>query len=388
MLGYSRDIRQLTDRLIELERQIADLRLQQAVVVNELDRGQAHLGDASRTITEYVQARADISTCTARDLVFAARTIGHHRDVNHRLERADITFDRALVTLGYVASGATPGEVRDSYHDNLEDVRHRAAHRRRMTRRDERSAHSGRHFTIQPTLDRTRYRIWGELPGFDGAIVEKAIDERGDELRRSATDVASTRAQARADAIVAMAQDSLDRSDTDHDTHGHATNDHARESSTLAGPTVTVFVDARRDDAAERTSTIAYGPRVGPDTLEALLCMGAVRVVGMDGARPVSASPTSRAIPPAVRDTVAVRDGGCTIDGCRSRYRLQPHHIRAWSDGGTHDPENLTTLCWYHHHVAIHRTGYVIDVDSPPRRRRLVRHAHGFGTGRSGTDPP
>jgi hypothetical protein len=31
------------------------------------------------------------------------------------------------------------------------------------------------------------------------------------------------------------------------------------------------------------------------------------------------------------------------------------------------------TLCWYHHHVAIHRGGLVIDHNSPPFARRLVR---------------
>ncbi len=64
--------------------------------------------------------------------------------------------------------------------------------------------------------------------------------------------------------------------------------------------------------------------------------------------------------------------GQCSIEGCRSRYRLQPHHItpRAW--GGNHDTDNLITLCWYHHHVAIHQMGFRIDPDSPTHRRRLI----------------
>jgi hypothetical protein len=88
----------------------------------------------------------------------------------------------------------------------------------------------------------------------------------------------------------------------------------------------------------------------------------------------------TRAIPPAVRRYVAWRDGGCTIDGCRSRYRLQPHHVRHRADGGGHEPDNLTTLCWYHHHVAIHVSDFRIDPHSPPQRRRLLPP--------SGADPP
>jgi len=137
---------------------------------------------------------------------------------------------------------------------------------------------------------------------------------------------------------------------------------------------VTVFVDGTVSDAAETGAEIMYGPRVGLNTLEAMLCGGgAVNVVGLDDGVPVVASRASRAIPPAIRQRVAQRDAGCTIDGCTSRYRLQPHHFIRVADGGTNDIDNLTTLCWYHHHVAIHGSGYRIDPESPPHRRRLSR---------------
>lgn len=64
-----------------------------------------------------------------------------------------------------------------------------------------------------------------------------------------------------------------------------------------------------------------------------------------------------------------------------SRYRLQPHHIRRYVDRGDHDPENLATSCWFHHHIAIHRQGFRIDPDSLPHRRRLIQSA-------ANTDPP
>ncbi len=38
----------------------------------------------------------------------------------------------------------------------------------------------------------------------------------------------------------------------------------------------------------------------------------------------------------------------------------------------TTTPENLVTVCWYHHHVAIHMLGMTIDPDSPLHRRRLI----------------
>ncbi len=60
------------------------------------------------------------------------------------------------------------------------------------------------------------------------------------------------------------------------------------------------------------------------------------------------------------------------IDSCRSSYRLQTHHVIPRRDGGDNTPTNLATLCWYHHHIAIHRKGHRIDPHTPPHRRRLL----------------
>ncbi|HET7845961.1 MAG TPA: HNH endonuclease [Acidimicrobiia bacterium] len=46
------------------------------------------------------------------------------------------------------------------------------------------------------------------------------------------------------------------------------------------------------------------------------------------------------------------------MEGCHSRYRLQPHHIKERQHGGDHHPDNLVTLCWFHHHVVVHERGF------------------------------
>jgi hypothetical protein len=138
---------------------------------------------------------------------------------------------------------------------------------------------------------------------------------------------------------------------------------------------VSIFVDLGEANGTggELGAALEYGPRVGPAALEELLRTGSVQIIGLTHGRPVITSTASRAIPPAVRRLVAHRDGGCVIAGCTSRYRLQPHHIQHRADGGSHDPDNLATLCWFHHHIAIHQNGLRIDPDSPPLRRRLIR---------------
>ena len=370
MMAYRRHVADLEADLIDLESRIATLRTEQAVLVNELDKAQAPQTDGSRSLGEWVQAHLDVTPATAKDLVLSARTLGYHRYINERVARGACSFDRAVASLRLAATGVARDAVLDSYALDLHGVGRLTSRSRRISTSDERTAFEGRYFASQPSLDHSHYRFWGQLPGIQGRTVEKAMFERADELRRESPDVPSTRVQRQADALAAMAQDSLDRtrdSDQEESTEGH----------------ITVFVDAREDHAAETAAEIEFGPRVGPNVLDELLCTGRVRVVGLDErGTPVRSSRASRAIPPGTRAAVAHRDRGCTIDGCSSRYRLQIHHIRSWSDGGDHRFENLTTLCWYHHHVAIHGSGYRIDPSSPAHRRRLVR------PNRSGADPP
>jgi len=207
-------------------------------------------------------------------------------------------------------------------------------------------------------LDESAGFIHAQLGGYEWQIVNRALDERADQFPAEAR--TWTREQRRADALVAIAQDWLD-----------GTTGPGR----TAGPIVTVMVDAA--DAAhtdcEAGIVLTAGPRIGPDTLDRLLCEGSVEIIVDSGSgRPMAVGPTTRVVPPKVRRFVLNRDSGCTIDGCGSRYRLEVHHIIPRSEFGTHDEENLTTLCWWHHHVGVHGRGHRIDPDSPSLRRRII----------------
>jgi 5-methylcytosine-specific restriction endonuclease McrA len=65
----------------------------------------------------------------------------------------------------------------------------------------------------------------------------------------------------------------------------------------------------------------------------------------------------TRHIPAAVRDEVFLRDGErCTFVGtngnrCNATHGLQIDHIVPFAHGGTHDPENLRTLCGAHNRM-------------------------------------
>jgi hypothetical protein len=51
-----------------------------------------------------------------------------------------------------------------------------------------------------------------------------------------------------------------------------------------------------------------------------------------------------------LRSVVISRDfNRCQVTGCPSRLELHVHHMRSVADGGTHSPDNLVTLCDFHH---------------------------------------
>ncbi|NNK91513.1 MAG: DUF222 domain-containing protein [Acidimicrobiia bacterium] len=367
MVDTTTSIDSREQELAACERLIGRLRSHQMDLLRSLDADRVTALDGSRSLSDWASARLDVSHETARSLVAGARRLVEFPAVENRLSEGDITFDRALATADLARSGASDEVVEHSFGFDMAGVRRLAGRHRRLTRTSETAAFRDRHFSIQPSLDESVWKLWGTLPGFEGSIVEKALAERADSFPEPGGPRAP-RSAARADALVSLAQDAL-----------------TGDSNAGGGdPMVSVFVDAElaASSAGEVGAEIATGPRVGPNTLERILCEGRVQVIVTDGDWIPATSPATRTIPPATRRHVLVRDGGCVIDGCSSRYRLQPHHIRPRSEGGAHDAENLATLCWYHHHVAIHGEGYRLDTESPPHRRRLIHpRVHG-------TDPP
>jgi hypothetical protein len=357
-------IAQLTgDELDSLLEQIrtaeAHLKAVQMRVLREVDRRQVPMGDGIRTLEDWIVGRLDVTRYSAKRLSDVARADSADLD---QLLADGVSFDR-------VAELAAAGETDPHLELDLPGLRSLLTRQTPIKASDEQSVFDERFLAIQPTLDDTAWSLWGRLPALEGKHVADTLDRVADEMPPPPHGHRESRATRRADALFVV----CDRQSPDH-TDG-----------STAGPAVpaTVFVDAT-DTATRPTGWIASGPRVGPSTLERILCGSPIDVIALthDG-EPLRIGNASTAIPPATRRFVIWRDGGmCTADGCASSYRLQPHHIRERADGGNHHHTNLTSLCWFHHHVVIHGRGFRIDPRSPTRRRRFLP------PDRSNNDPP
>ncbi|MEQ9325526.1 MAG: HNH endonuclease signature motif containing protein, partial [Polyangiaceae bacterium] len=90
---------------------------------------------------------------------------------------------------------------------------------------------------------------------------------------------------------------------------------------------------------------------------------------------PQSPKRATQTIPPATRRQVLRRDKKrCVVPGCHNHRFLDLHHVTPRSEGGTHDPDNLATLCGAHHRAA-HAGTLVLEGTAP--HGFTCRHADG-----------
>lgn len=354
----------LEQRLIELEALKGRICAEQIVILLEADRRQMPLGDGCRSLQEWATARLDVSQDTAKKLVAASRLLADQPDLENSLLDGQASFDRLVATGRLVAAGASESAISASAGFDISGLHRLAAQHRRMTPKDEQQAFSERFLSMQPTLDRSGFRLWGQLPGADGELVEQALLTRGDQFPNLPDGGRGSLGQRTADALVSISQDSLTAS--------------SGEQTSTPGPIVSVFMnsDIATESDGEAGSVTSSGIPIGLQTIEEILCGGSVEHTAISNGVPMTFGRTTRAIPPRMRRYVLWRDGGCPADRCASRNRLQPHHRIPWSQGGTTDPENLITLCWFHHHVVIHGMGYSINPGSPPQRLRFNPPGH------------
>ena len=336
--------------LIEAEAGIARLRSLQMEALMVIDSMQVPTADGSRSLREWTAARLDVSPETASSLTTTARRLADSPSLASRLASGDISFDRAEAT------SRIPDRHQTEWLQGLDivGVRRAAARHRRLTAADDHHAHRSQHLVVQPNLDESSWNIWGVLDGYGGAVVDKVLTEEADFLAPLPDGEVPGIGYRRAVALLKICEE--------------------RRPGDSGTPLITVFAD-------ELCIETEAGTMTGMGILDKIACTGALEIIQTKDGRPLSVGRSSRVIPPRLRRFVLHRDGSCTAEGCTSRYRLQPHHKIPWSQGGATDPENLTTLCWFHHHIVIHGWGFRIDDSRGPGRIRFTRPIGGH-------DPP
>ena len=324
---------ELEQELIAEESERSRRIAKQMAILEELDYRQVATADGCRSLSEWTSARLDVHPDTAKSLVRTMRRTVDRPDLREALETGDISFDRME------ALSRIPDDVGLLEHLDVSGVRRQAAMRARISSADEYRTASDQFLVLQPSLDESWWKGWFGMDGATGALVNKTLSEKADDLPLLPD---GTRGDSSWRKAIALAELCV----TDDPPPAQ----------------LTVFVDTTHATPSNGQAGVVLeaGPRIGRDALEAILCDAVTEVTARaEDGTPMVYGRRIRTIPPALRRAIIQRDGNaCTGDGCPSTHRLQVHHIIPWSQGGTTDPDNLITLCWFHHHIVVHQQGF------------------------------
>jgi hypothetical protein len=115
------------------------------------------------------------------------------------------------------------------------------------------------------------------------------------------------------------------------------------------------------DELTANTSYIEDGPHLAAETSRRIACDSSIlKLIEDDAGQPLSIGRKSRAIPPALRRALRVRDDGCRFPGCTHTSFIDGHHIKHWADGGETSLDNLVQLCRRHHRL-VHESGFACE---------------------------
>ena len=351
------------NNLNDAQREIDRLRGRQLAWLKMVVRHRGIVRDGYRSLIDWTASRLDIPHTVARDLAYLARRLDD--DTIDLIGRGHLPFDRTVSQRRLLQAGASPSDVAASEDLDLAGVTKLATRFRKLSRGDERSAFERQYVNLRVSDDGAVWHLSGRFTATDGQLVRHALDRRADQIPPLTSDSYPeselTPTQKQAIGLVTMAQDDLDQHLIPGDPAG-------RE------PVIMLIKDEALADQSDNTQGVEVfgGPRVGPQIVETVECEGRTEEVTIQDSQVVEIGPVQRQVPKRLRRAVLARDRKCVIDSCRSGYRLQTHHIIPKRDGGPDTADNLATLCWYHHHIAIHRKGHRIDRHTPPHRRRLL----------------
>ena len=360
--GFS-SIDDIEQELARLEGLVSQVRTRQLELLREIDRLQVPYWDGTRSLKEWIAGRLDVHPRTASDLAVLAKA--EPGPISDALRAGVTSVDRAAGTIRLANAGADAATLDKADGIAVGQLGQLNARQRRMKTVDRHEAFRMRRVWFQPNLGNTLAIGSITMAGADCDMFLAGLDERADQIIDPADPNRPRLEQRRVDALVSLALDA---------STGHINSAEGHPTAAPRRLKAHIFIDADKcaRTKGEAGATTRLGINVGPNTLEEIFCVGETQTTLVDAAGLKAVPTNGDRLPNRTRDFVFFRDSGCTADGCTSTYRLEPHHIRERSRGGNHDPDNLTLLCWFHHHVVVHQEGFTIDPHSPPGRRRFI----------------
>ena len=211
--------------------------------------------------------------------------------------------------------------------------------------------------------DHGRFRLGVNVGADTGAIIEHALTEARDALFHTSNTPVDTIDTV--DAVLAIAERSLDAVDSDTRRNRYRVNIHIDRDGHI---------------------TNGRGRPLPEPAAARITCDALLAPIWCDNGLPVSVGRSQHIVPDRTRRIVEHRDSGCRVPGCNHDRFVEVHHIIHWSNHGPTDTWNLICLCPKHHRLHHQgRLGITGNADNPNGVE--FTDAHGNTLTASGTRP-
>jgi hypothetical protein len=339
------------DELVELwtERCRLDAEFTRCFAVFE--RRQGYSADGSLTGAAWLRAHCRMDAGVASDRVFTARKLFELPETEAAFGAGEINYEHARLIARAVDTCGS--EAVREHEKVLVDVgREESPQKVRLATEvlqnavdpegalhDANEQYARRGFWISEVDG--MYRLDGTLDREGGATVRTALEAL---LRPAGPEDTRTPSQRRADALVELSRQALERGELGR--------------SGGQKPHLAVVIKAEALKGAEAGELDWSGPVPG-ETVRRLACDCALSllVVGKDG-KVLEGSGERRVLSPAQRRAIEKRDRHCRFPGCdRPAGWTDGHHLWHWADGGPSDVDNVYLFCRPHHRL-LHEGGW------------------------------
>lgn len=359
----------LEDDIASLAAQLTAATYQLLALIAEYDRREAWGPGGFRSTVHWLSWRIGLEPSAAREHVRVARALAGVPLIAQAFRRGEVSYSKVRA-LTRIARPETEGELLAMARAAS------AAQVERLVRQYRRAAvalENDRALVQQDARSLSVYYdeqgmlvIQGRLPPEQGALVMKALEAAGQELREarataSAEAPASSegrrdlrdniRGAARlADALVRVAERAL----------AGGAGDGARPETQVV---VHVDREVLADPAADGCSHLEHGPRLAAETSRRLACDATVVEMVHTPEGGLEAGRQRRVVSGPLRRALLARDQGCCqFPGCGNRLGLDAHHAIHWAAGGPTILRNVLCLC-RSCHVRVHEGGWRVEAD-------------------------
>jgi hypothetical protein len=344
------------------------------MLVAEFDRRNGWSDSATQSCAHWLNWKCGIAMGAAREKVRVARALETLPKISASMARGALSYSKAR-EITRVATPATEDYLLAmAEHGTAAQVEKLVRAYRRCQEAEELSREARQQQTRAVNYrwdDDGSLVLTCRLPAEAGVRIMKAIDLALEEVPQKPVPVDDVPAGTsrvpvrfsarRADALALVAESFVSRG--------------AIEAAGGDRHQIVVHVGAETlRDQSGGCCEFEHGPSMAAETARRMACdASVVKLIENDDGEPMNLGRKTRTISAPLRRALSARDKGCRFPGCSNARYIDAHHIVHWANGGETKPDNLVSLCRFHHR-AVHEGGFRIEALDDGALRFLNPH--------------